>query len=102
MDTVKVKREIEVYQWIETEKEHDDRKTYTYSKEWKGDYISMDNYHHRENCPGVQNPPNWPCKTETFYNPAVDLGQYLMSRSQLEKWDDWKTENLQEMGAFII
>ena len=64
--------------------------------------INQSGFHHPENCPGVQNPPVWPCKTETFYNPAVDLGQYLMSRSQLEMWDDWKTEDLKEMGQYII
>lgn len=76
----------------------DDRKTYSYSQEWKSDKIDQNSFEHPENCSGVQNPSSWPCTTETFYNPAVDLGQYLMSRNQLEMWEDWKTENLAEMG----
>ena len=61
----------------------------------------MNTFVHRENCPGIQNPDKWPVSSETFYNPEVYLGQFFMNSSQLEQWNGWKNEDMNQISAFI-
>ena len=74
-DCIKLKREVEMFQWEETSREHDDRATeYEYKKVWKSYVITSNNFHDHSK----QNPGSMPVDSQVFNN-EVKLGRFTMS-----------------------
>ena len=67
---MKLKRVVEMYQWIETTNEGDENTetTYSYSSEWRSDHVDSSNY----NSSWYTNPP-MPISGEEFET-DVNLG----------------------------
>lgn len=59
-DTIKVKRSVEVFQWVQKEKKEKDgdeeRTTYYYEKEWTSSYHDQGSFVSPEHCDGPANP----------------------------------------------
>jgi hypothetical protein len=85
-DIVKIRRTVEVFQWIEAaHRQEEGPTTYSYKKDWKSHAVDQDRFVNQKP-KGEEGPTNpkdsdWPCKSETFMNNKVDLGGYELSQS---------------------
>ena len=49
MDSMKLKRVVEMFQWVQERDEDDDKNvTYTYTQEWKSEHLESGSYHNQE------------------------------------------------------
>ena len=62
-------RNVEVYQWVEDSETKDDETTYTYSKEWKSEFVNSDDFHN----------------SSDHKNPKDDEIKYTSERFQTEE-----------------
>ena len=71
-DVVKVKRSVEVFQWIEKEKKEGDgdneRVITYYEKEWCSTKHDQNSFKRQDFCEdgSQRNPENWPCESDEF------------------------------------
>lgn len=79
--TVKMVRTVEMYQWDEESDTTDDKTTYSYKKVWKGSLISSKSFHES----GHENPSVMPYENLVVYADNVKLGDFNISRDNLEK-----------------
>ncbi|EDO34886.1 predicted protein, partial [Nematostella vectensis] len=91
---VKLKREVEMYQWVEhsSTREYDegDRKrvetTYSYNKEWLSHIV---NSHQFDNPHGHQNPTSMAVSSQTQEAAPVHVGAFTLSRGLISKIDEF-------------
>ena len=79
-DTVKVRRDVEIYQWCETAEGEGEEKTFSYEKKWSNQKINQSSFQDESAkyyAPG--NPDEWLLKDETFLNDNLELGQYQIT-----------------------
>lgn len=103
LDTVKVKRDVEVYQWYEREEKDGDQKRYFYEKKWSNEKINQSHFEDpaaKHYAPS--NPETWLMRDETFTNTQVELGQYQISKDQCSKLDNWENASLEEINNIIL
>lgn len=104
VQAVKLKREVEMYQWVEYQdskdyKENGEMKTettYTYSTEWRSDLI---NSRHFDEEIGHQNPSAMAVESVTVVAPEVRVGPFILSKGLVEKINNYQTLSLKDFTA---
>ncbi|XP_064422413.1 transmembrane protein 43 [Latimeria chalumnae] len=99
---VKLKRHVEMYQWVEYEDSKDYEEggevkretTYSYSTEWKSEVV---NSRHFDREIGHQNPSAMAVESFTAVAPDVTLGKFYLSKGLLEKITNFKQMDLSKV-----
>ncbi|XP_015588058.1 transmembrane protein 43 homolog isoform X2 [Cephus cinctus] len=92
MASVKLKRRVQMYQWIEIEEERsfgeatEDKKHYYYSTEWKDKLIDSDQFYIRT---GHHNPKNIPIKSQVQIADEVKIGAITLGTELKKKFNDF-------------
>lgn len=98
-DLIKLRRSVEIFQWIETKKETTTTRTggseetvteYSYATGWDDDIHNSSDFRHPE---GHQNPPP-ASKSEDFQAQTVSLGAFRLPTFLLEQWNDFSAHPL--------
>ena len=82
-NTVKIRRDVEIFQWYEREEKDGDQKKYFYDKKWSNEKINQTHFEDpaaKHYSPA--NPDNWLLKDQTFTNEQLELGQYQITLDQ--------------------
>ena len=80
LQTVKIKREVEVYQWYERVETEGDQKRYFYDKKWSSEKINQ--MHFEDSAAkyyAPSNPDNLLLRDNIFVNQQLLLGQYQIT-----------------------
>lgn len=104
---VKLRRKVEMYQWVEHQKtrEFDEggRKrietTYSYSKDWRAHVVRSGDF---DNPSGHQNPNSMPVSPYTREAEVVQVGAFALSKGLIVKIDDFQPlspNNLAQRGG---
>ncbi|XP_034022419.1 transmembrane protein 43 isoform X2 [Thalassophryne amazonica] len=104
VQAVKLKRQVEMYQWVEYQESKDYQEngetktetTYTYNTEWKSEVI---NSHHFDKEIGHQNPSAMAVESVTVVAPEVRVGPFLLSKGLVEKINNFQTLSLRDFQA---
>jgi len=103
-DLIKLRREVELFQWVETEKTETKTNTggsetktttYSYEKEWTGNAEDSAKFKHPE---GHENPEPR-IESAEFHAEEVSLGAYLVPEFLLEQWNDFKPHPLPDLKS---
>lgn len=88
---VKLRRNVEVYQWVEEEETYESdgetKSRKVYHQRWVGHRVSSATFEVQQD---GNNPEHWPFEDHTMVNPSARLGAYKVSESQLAMLNDWK------------
>ncbi|XP_054834124.1 transmembrane protein 43 [Eublepharis macularius] len=107
---VKLKRHVEMYQWVEHEESKDyeengELKTetrYSYNTEWKSEVVNSRNFDREI---GHKNPSAMAVESFTAVAPEVQVGKFFLSKGLIEKIDNFKQmslSNLEDPHADVI
>ncbi|KAF7997388.1 hypothetical protein HCN44_005665 [Aphidius gifuensis] len=93
VDSVKLKRRVQMYQWIEYEdsglgeaENHDDPKNYYYTTEWKDKLIDSDSFYIRN---GHENPTEIPIKSQIQIAEEVKIGNVILGDEMKNKFTEF-------------
>jgi hypothetical protein len=98
---IKLKRQVEMYQWEEQKKSQSRTKlgggtetvtTYTYKQAWSPSLIDSSSFKHRE---GHENPRAMPVMSQSWTAKQVTLGAFTLSEAQvglLNKYEDFSAD----------
>ncbi|XP_061076428.1 transmembrane protein 43 [Conger conger] len=98
---VKLKRQVEMYQWVEHQESRDyeedgqskSETTYSYNTEWRSDIINSRNFDKEI---GHINPSAMAVESVTVVAPDVWVGKFSLSNGLVEKIDNFETLSLTE------
>ncbi|XP_061788715.1 transmembrane protein 43 [Nerophis lumbriciformis] len=101
VQAVKLKREVEMYQWVEYREskdyqEHGETKTettYSYNTEWKAELINSRNFDKEI---GHQNPSAMAAESVTVVAPQVRAGPFTLSKGLVEQVNNFQTLTLRD------
>lgn len=104
VQAVKLKRQVEMYQWVEYQESKDYQEdgqtktetTYTYNTEWKSELV---NSHHFDEEIGHQNPSAMAVESVTVAAPEVTVGPFTLSKGLVEQINNFQTLKLRDPGA---
>lgn len=107
VQAVKLRREVEMYQWVEYSESKDYQEngetktetTYTYNTEWKSDLI---NSRHFDQEIGHQNPSAMAVESVTVVFPEVRVGAFVLSKGLVEQINDFQTLSLKDFPAYNV
>ncbi|KAF3689876.1 Transmembrane protein 43 Protein LUMA [Channa argus] len=107
VQAVKMKRQVEMYQWVEYQQSSDYKEngetktetTYTYNTEWKSELV---NSRHFDKEIGHQNPSAMAVETVTVVAPEVRIGPFVLSKGLVEQINNFQTLSLRELAAFNL
>ncbi|XP_044512806.1 transmembrane protein 43 [Gracilinanus agilis] len=99
---VKLKRQVEMYQWVESEEsreytEDGQVKTetrYSYNTEWKSEIVNSRNFDREI---GHKNPSAMAVESFTAVAPFVQIGRFFLSAGLIDKIDNFKPLSLAHM-----
>ncbi|KAM4582920.1 transmembrane protein 43 [Fundulus diaphanus] len=99
VQAVKLRREVEMYQWVEQHESRDYKEngetktetTYTYNTEWKSEVVNSRNFDKEI---GHQNPSAMPVESVTVVAHEVRVGPFILSKGLVEQINDFKTLSL--------
>ncbi|XP_053145708.1 transmembrane protein 43 [Hemicordylus capensis] len=99
---VKLKRHVEMYQWVEYEdsKEYEEdgevkkETRYSYNTEWKSEIVNSRNFDREI---GHKNPSAMAVESFTAVASDVQVGGYLLSKGLVEKIDNFKQMSLSKL-----
>ncbi|EFN75462.1 Transmembrane protein 43-like protein [Harpegnathos saltator] len=92
MSSVKLKRRVQMYQWVEIEEERsyggmtEDEKHYYYTTEWKDKLVDSDHFYIRT---GHHNPKEMPIKSQLQIADEVKIGAYTFGAELKKKFNDF-------------
>ncbi|XP_051977597.1 transmembrane protein 43 isoform X1 [Xyrauchen texanus] len=100
VQAVKLKRQVEMYQWVELSESRDYKEngetktetTYTYNAEWRSEVISS---RHFDQEVGHVNPSAMAVESVTVVAPDVWVGKLFLSNGLIEQINDFHTLSLQ-------
>lgn len=103
VQAVKLKREVEMYQWVEYHESKDYQEdgetktetTYTYNTEWKTELI---NSRHFDKEIGHQNPSAMAVESVTVVAPEVGVGPFILSKGLVEQIENFQTLSLRDLS----
>lgn len=103
---VKLKRQVEMYQWVEYTESRDFNEngetktetTYTYNTEWRSEVI---NSRHFDQEVGHMNPSAMAVESVTVVAPDVWVGKLFLSTGLVEQINDFHTLSLKGFPAFV-
>ncbi|XP_034542165.1 transmembrane protein 43 [Notolabrus celidotus] len=101
MHAVKLKREVEMYQWVEYRDSKDYQEdgetktetTYNYNTEWKSELINSRNFDKEI---GHQNPSAMAVESVTVVAPEVRVGPFILSKGLVEQINNFQTLSLRD------
>ncbi|XP_070758821.1 transmembrane protein 43 isoform X1 [Enoplosus armatus] len=104
VQAVKLKRQVEMYQWVEYRESKDYQEdgetktetTYTYNTEWKSELINSRNFDKEI---GHQNPSAMAVESVTVVAPEVRVGPFTLSKGLVEQVNDFETLSLRDLTA---
>ncbi|XP_071376832.1 transmembrane protein 43 [Centroberyx affinis] len=104
VQAVKLKRQVEMYQWVEYQESKDYQEdgetktetTYTYNTEWKSELINSRNFDKEI---GHINPSAMAVESVTVVAPEVRVGPFLLSKGLVEQINDFQTLSLRGFPA---
>lgn len=107
VQAVKLKRQVEMYQWVEYHDSKDYQEdgqtktetTYTYNTEWKSELINSRNFDKEI---GHQNPSAMAVESVTVVAPEVRVGPFVLSEGLVEQINNFKTLSLRDFNAFTL
>ncbi|XP_068598699.1 transmembrane protein 43 [Brachionichthys hirsutus] len=107
LHAVKLKRQVEMYQWVEYQESKDYEEegqiktetTYTYNTEWKPELI---NSRHFDKEIGHQNPSAMAVESVTVVAPEVRVGPLILSKGLVEQIDNFQTLSLRNFTAMAL
>ncbi|NXK59085.1 TMM43 protein, partial [Sylvietta virens] len=99
---VKLKRNVEMYQWVEHEdsKEYEENgeikkeTRYSYDTEWKSEVVNSRNFDREI---GHKNPSAMAVESFTAISPNVQVGSFVLSKGLVDKIDDFKQLSLSHL-----
>jgi hypothetical protein len=95
---IKLRRNVEMYQWSEDEKSETRKKlgggeetvtTYTYAKSWSSGAVNSDSFHTSQ---GHENPKEWPVRAETFVADPITVGAFTLPESLVSRIDNFQPQ----------
>ncbi|XP_034725166.1 transmembrane protein 43 [Etheostoma cragini] len=103
VQAVKLKRQVEMYQWVEYQESKDHQEngetktetTYTYNTEWKSELV---NSRHFDLEMGHQNPSAMAVESVTVVAPEVGVGPFSLSKGLVEQINNFQTLSLKEFS----
>lgn len=101
LQAVKLKRQVEMYQWVEYRDSKDYQEngetktetTYTYNTEWKSELINSRNFDKEI---GHQNPSAMAVESVTVVAPEVRVGPFILSKGLVEQVNNFQTLSLRD------
>ncbi|CAG06864.1 unnamed protein product [Tetraodon nigroviridis] len=107
VQAVKLKRQVEMYQWVEHQESKDYQEegetktetTYTYNTEWKSELI---NSRHFDKEIGHQNPSAMAVESVTVVAPEVRVGPFVLSKGLVEQIDHFQTLSLRDFPVLDL
>uniref|UniRef100_A0AAV2M7Y9 Transmembrane protein 43 n=1 Tax=Knipowitschia caucasica TaxID=637954 RepID=A0AAV2M7Y9_KNICA len=107
VQAVKLRREVEMYQWVEYSESRDYQEngetktetTYTYNTEWKSELVNSRNFDKEI---GHQNPSAMAVESVTVVAPEVRAGPFLLSKGLIEKINNFQTLSLRDFNAINL
>ncbi|NXU36216.1 TMM43 protein, partial [Drymodes brunneopygia] len=102
IQAVKLKRNVEMYQWVEYEdsKEYEENgeikkeTKYSYNTEWKSEVVNSRNFDREI---GHKNPSAMAVESFTAVSPNVQVGSFVLSKGLVDKIDDFKKLSLSHL-----
>nr|XP_027787710.1 transmembrane protein 43 [Marmota flaviventris] len=102
LPAVKLRRHVEMYQWVETEEsreytEDGQTKTetrYSYNTEWRSEVVSSRNFDREI---GHKNPSAMAVESFTATAPFVQIGRFFLSAGLIDKIDNFKPLSLAKL-----
>ncbi|XP_053529934.1 transmembrane protein 43 isoform X1 [Ictalurus punctatus] len=99
VQAVKLKRNVEMYQWVESQESRDYQEngetktetTYTYNTEWKSEIVNSRNFDKEI---GHVNPSAMAVESVTVVAPDVWVGHFSLSRGLIDQINNFKTLSL--------
>ncbi|XP_031424269.1 transmembrane protein 43 isoform X2 [Clupea harengus] len=96
LQAVKLKRQVEMYQWVESQESRDyvedgeqkSETTYTYNTEWKSEVINSRNFDKEI---GHMNPSAMAVESVTVVAPDVWVGPFLLSKGLVDQINNFKS-----------
>ncbi|XP_032369137.1 transmembrane protein 43 [Etheostoma spectabile] len=103
VQAVKLKRQVEMYQWVEYQESKDYQEngetktetTYTYNTEWKSELV---NSRHFDLEMGHQNPSAMAVESVTVVAPEVGVGPFSLSKGLVEQINHFQTLSLKDFS----
>ncbi|XP_078802946.1 transmembrane protein 43 isoform X2 [Oryzias latipes] len=107
VQAVKLKREVEMYQWVEYRESRDYQEngesktetTYTYNTEWKSELINSRNFDQEI---GHQNPSAMAVESVTVVAPAVQAGPFTLSKGLVDQINKFQTLSLRAFPRSLL
>uniref|UniRef100_A0A8C5CK24 Transmembrane protein 43 n=1 Tax=Gadus morhua TaxID=8049 RepID=A0A8C5CK24_GADMO len=105
VQAVQLKRQVEMYQWVESHDSRDYQEngetktetTYNYNTEWKSELI---NSRHFDKEIGHENPSAMAVESVTVVAPEVRVGPFLLSKGLVEQINNFQTLRLKDFPPF--
>ncbi|XP_068998691.1 transmembrane protein 43 [Embiotoca jacksoni] len=107
VQAVKLKRQVEMYQWVEYSESKDFQEdgqtktemTYNYNTEWKSELV---NSRHFDKEIGHQNPSAMAVEAVTVVAPEVRVGPFILSKGLVEQINNFQTLSLRDFAVFNL
>ncbi|KAM9408528.1 transmembrane protein 43 [Pholidichthys leucotaenia] len=107
VQAVKLKRQVEMYQWVEYSESRDYKEgsetktetTYTYNTEWKSELVNSRNFDKEI---GHQNPSAMAVESVTVVAPEVRAGPFMLSKGLVEQINNFQTLSLRDFPVFNL
>uniref|UniRef100_A0AAX7SKF5 Transmembrane protein 43 n=1 Tax=Astatotilapia calliptera TaxID=8154 RepID=A0AAX7SKF5_ASTCA len=104
---VKLKRQVEMYQWVEYHESRDYQEngetktetTYTYNTEWKPELVNSRNFDKEI---GHQNPSAMAVESVMVVSPEVRTGPFILSKGLVEQINNFQTLSLGDFPVFNL
>ncbi|XP_078104688.1 transmembrane protein 43 [Sander vitreus] len=104
VQAVKLKRQVEMYQWVEYRESKDYQEdgetktetTYSYNTEWKSELV---NSRHFDLEMGHQNPSAMAVESVTVVAPEVGVGPFSLSKGLVEQINNFQTLSLRDFSV---
>ncbi|XP_010636202.1 transmembrane protein 43 [Fukomys damarensis] len=102
LPAVKLRRHVEMYQWVETEESREysedgqvkKETRYSYNTEWRSDIVNSRNFDREI---GHKNPSAMAVESFTAMAPFVQIGRFFLSSGLIEKIDNFKPLSLSKL-----
>ncbi|XP_040889535.1 transmembrane protein 43 [Toxotes jaculatrix] len=107
VQAVKLKREVEMYQWVEYQESRDYQEngetktetTYSYNTEWKSELVNSRNFDKEI---GHQNPSAMAVESVTVVAPEVRVGPFILSKGLVEQINNFQTLSLRDFSVLNV
>ncbi|XP_055115359.2 transmembrane protein 43 isoform X7 [Symphalangus syndactylus] len=102
LPAVKLRRHVEMYQWVETEESREytedgqvkKETRYSYNTEWRSEIINSKNFDREI---GHKNPSAMAVESFTATAPFVQIGRFFLSSGLIDKVDNFKSLSLSKL-----